>query len=203
MSKHRFSLAPLRDLVRRSAIAYSKRSRTSKAERFCRIIRDDGVRSVLLVGAESATFSWSNIIERAVIGSGAWVVVSGLGPDLDFPVAAVICDGLRLPFADQTFDLVLSNAVIEHVGDAEAQATFVAEHRRVGRSFIITTPNRWFPVESHTRVIARHWSPAWRASREEFTRLMSAEEFRAMLPPGATISGHRWSPTFTAYVRSR
>jgi hypothetical protein len=202
MSEHRFTAGPLRDLVRRSAVAYSKRSRTRKAERFCGIIRADGVRSVLLVGAESATFSWSNIIERAVIGSGAWVVVSGLGPELDFPATAVVCDGLRLPFADQSFDLVLSNAVIEHVGGADAQVAFVAEHRRVGRAFIITPPNRWFPIESHTRVVARHWSPSWRASRAEFTRLLSQQEFRDLLPSGAAISGHAWSPTFTAHVGS-
>jgi SAM-dependent methyltransferase len=188
-------------LVRRASVVYSRHSRRQKAKRICAIIRDDNVRSVLLVGAASDTQSWSNIIERAVIDSGAWVVVSGLGADLDFPAAAVVCDGLRLPFADKTFDLVLSNAVIEHVGGASEQTTFVAEHRRVGRSFIVTTPNRWFPIESHTRVIARHWSPQWRASRHEFTRLLSRTEFRELLPSGAAVGGHPWSPTFTAYIK--
>lgn len=188
-------------LVRRAAIAYSVRNRRRKAQRFTQIIRDRRVRSVLLVGAESANFPWSNIVERAIIASGAWVVASGLGPDLDFPVTRVFCDGLRLPFEDDAFDLVISNAVIEHVGDAAAQRTFVAEHHRVGRAFIMTTPNRWGPVEVHTRTVVRHWSPRWRASRAEFTRLLSRSEFRALLPPRTQISGHALSPTFTAYWR--
>jgi hypothetical protein len=191
----------LQGLVRRAAIIYSVRNRRRKAERFTQIIREHQVRSVLLVGAESADFPWSNIVERAIISSGAWVVASGLGPDLDFPVTRVFCDGLRLPFENDAFDLVISNAVIEHVGDVDAQQTFVAEHRRVGRSFIATTPNRWGPIEVHTRTVLLHWSPKWRASRHEFTRLLSRSEFRALLPAQTQISGHALSPTFTAYWR--
>jgi hypothetical protein len=63
----------------------------------------------------------------------------------------VIADGLRLPFQDQTFDVVHSSAVIEHVGSWARQYAFVAECCRVARCAVfITTPNRWFPVEFHT-----------------------------------------------------
>jgi SAM-dependent methyltransferase len=193
--------ARLQGLVRRAAIIYSVRNRRQKARRFTQIIREHQVLSVLLVGAESADFPWSNIVERAIINSGAWVVASGLGPDLDFPVTRVFCDGLRLPFENNAFDLVISNAVIEHVGDSDAQRTFIAEHQRVGRSFIATTPNRWGPIEVHTRIVFLHWSSRWRASRHEFTRLLSRSEFRALLPADSQISGHALSPTFTAYWR--
>jgi hypothetical protein len=78
----------------------------------------------------------------------------------------------------------------------------VDEHTRVGRSWIITTPNRWFPVESHTSAVVRHWSPRWSRDRTEFTRLMSKRQFRALLPEGAEVVGRPWSPTFTAsYVK--
>jgi hypothetical protein len=93
---------------------------------------------------------------------------------------------------------VLSNAVIEHVGGEVDQRAMVAEHCRVGRAWVITTPNRWFPVESHTSVLFKHWSPVWREQRREFTRLLSRREFTSMLPPGTRVLGHRWSPTFTA-----
>src|SRR5262245_66282164 len=50
-----------------------------------------------------------------------------------------------LPFADGEFDVVFSNAVIEHVGSRERQREFVNEILRVGKKFFITTPSRWFP----------------------------------------------------------
>jgi ubiquinone/menaquinone biosynthesis C-methylase UbiE len=55
-------------------------------------------------------------------------------------------DGIRLPFPDQSFDLVTSFQVIEHVSD---QLNFLKEIRRVLRNpgkVIITTPNRLLRV---------------------------------------------------------
>ena len=74
-------------------------------------------------------------------------------------IAYVQGDACALPFPDQSFDVVFSNAVIEHVGDAERQRLFVAEALRVGRRVFLTTPNRWFPIEVHTRLPLVHWLP--------------------------------------------
>jgi len=74
----------------------------------------------------------------------------------------VLGDGLRLPFRDRSFDLVFSNSVIEHVGDAGAQAQFAAELARVGKQYWVETPNRGFPVEQHLWTPVVHWLPkAW------------------------------------------
>lgn len=57
--------------------------------------------------------------------------------------------GERLPFADDSFDFVLSNEVIEHVTDDRA---YIAETTRVtkpGGRILIFCPNRWYPVEQH------------------------------------------------------
>lgn len=62
------------------------------------------------------------------------------------------------PFEDNEFDCVFSNAVIEHVGDDDAQVQFVNEMLRVGRRVFFTTPNKYFPVESHTNVFFLHWN---------------------------------------------
>ena len=69
-------------------------------------------------------------------------------------------DGCALPFPDGAFDVVFSNSVIEHVGSAEQQRRFAAEVARVGRSYWVQTPNRWFPVEPHLLTPFLHWLPA-------------------------------------------
>lgn len=74
-------------------------------------------------------------------------------------------DALRLPFEDGSFDIAFSNAVIEHVGGCDEQRRFVSEALRVARRAFVTTPNRWFPVEVHTRLPLVHWLPERLAHR--------------------------------------
>ncbi|MEP2652803.1 MAG: class I SAM-dependent methyltransferase [Paraglaciecola sp.] len=61
------------------------------------------------------------------------------------------------PFEDNEFEWVFSNAVIEHTGNSVEQLVFLNEMLRVGKNVFFTTPNKWFPIESHTNVIIRHW----------------------------------------------
>jgi SAM-dependent methyltransferase len=68
-------------------------------------------------------------------------------------------DALDLPFDDGAFDIVHSNAVIEHVGGRDRQRRFVSEALRVGRRVFVTTPNRRFPLEVHTLLPLVHWLP--------------------------------------------
>jgi len=91
----------------------------------------------------------------------------------------VVADGLRLPFADASFDVVHSAAVIEHVGSFARQSAFVRECCRVARiAAFITTPNRWFPIEFHTVLPLVHWlpKPAFRALMRATGRDFFAEE---------------------------
>ena len=62
------------------------------------------------------------------------------------------------PFPDKEFDWAFSNAVIEHVGNRDDQILFLNEMMRVSKQVFFTTPNKFFPVESHTNVFFRHWS---------------------------------------------
>jgi SAM-dependent methyltransferase len=72
-------------------------------------------------------------------------------------------DGCNLPFADQSFDIVFSNSVIEHVGDPEAQVRFAQEISRTGRGYWVQTPNRYFPIETHLLTPFVHLLPVrWR-----------------------------------------
>jgi SAM-dependent methyltransferase len=68
-------------------------------------------------------------------------------------------DGRRLPFRDKSFDVVFSNSVIEHLGDAASQREFAREVARVGARYYVQTPNRWFPLETHLLTPFVHFLP--------------------------------------------
>jgi SAM-dependent methyltransferase len=92
-------------------------------------------------------------------------LAEGAGFRARYPqIPYVRADGCALPFADGAFDLYFSNAVIEHVGATERQRAFVREALRVSRRVFLTSPNRWFPVEVHTRLPLVHWLPAGAAA---------------------------------------
>ena len=107
-------------------------------------------------------------------------------------VRAVRYTGGRFPFADDSFDIVWSNAVIEHVGTRANQLLFLQEMKRVAKHGFITTPNRHFPVEVHTRTPLLHWLPkavfhgylrligkSWATGN--YMNLLSARDLRALL----------------------
>ena len=74
-------------------------------------------------------------------------------------VNAVQYDGNKFPFPDKSFDICWSNAVLEHVGNRERQINFLSEINRVGKKSFITTPNRFFPFELHTKIPLLHFFP--------------------------------------------
>lgn len=76
-------------------------------------------------------------------------------PEIDARVA----DACELPWPDKHFDVVWSNAVIEHVGDFQRQKKMAAEIMRVAKSWFVTTPNRWYPFELHMRLPFVTWLP--------------------------------------------
>lgn len=65
----------------------------------------------------------------------------------------------KFPFQDKEFDICWSNAVLEHVGERVAQIAFLKESRRVANRAFITTPNRFFPFELHTRIFLLQYLP--------------------------------------------
>lgn len=64
-----------------------------------------------------------------------------------------------LPFSDDQFDFLVCSAVLEHVGNREAQRAFIKEALRVCRHFYFNTPDRRFPIEVHTFLPFLHWFP--------------------------------------------
>jgi hypothetical protein len=80
-------------------------------------------------------------------------------------VRCVTASGTELPFEDDAFDVAFSNAVVEHVGGRDQQRRFVAELCRVAPRVFLSTPNRWFPAETHTLLPFIHWLPRSAADR--------------------------------------
>ena len=61
-----------------------------------------------------------------------------------------MCDATDLsPFNDKSFDIVHSNSVIEHLYNFENQKKMASEIVRVGRKYIVQTPNKYFFIEPH------------------------------------------------------
>ena len=154
----------------RLADAISLRSRERKLDLFLEELHPTAETTVLDVGADERGFGegdgcgtlnffeerypWPERITALGLHDGTGF--RARYPDIRY-VQGDACD---LPFADGEFDVVFSNAVIEHVGDQEQQRRFVSEALRVGRRAFITTPNRRFPLEVHTRLPLVHWLPA-------------------------------------------
>lgn len=117
--------------------------------------------TILDVGVADKEYSESdNYLEKHYPHPEKIVAVAHTSVDrfpLRYPqVRVVIADGRALPFADDEFDVAYSNAVIEHVGSYEDQLAFLRELHRVARRGFLTTPNRRFPIEVHTRIPLLH-----------------------------------------------
>lgn len=120
-------------------------------------------------------------------------------------VTYVQADGRYLPFKDNTFDFVYSNAVIEHVGSYEDQRRFVAECYRVAKKGVfISTPNRYFILEVHTRLPFVGWLPRAILKRIVDCKLgkgyplnpLSFRELRGLFPENCSVRiiGQRFIP---------
>ena len=56
--------------------------------------------------------------------------------------------------------IVISNATIEHVGNLENQIKMIENIINLtNKIFVITTPNKFYPIEFHTKLPFVHWFP--------------------------------------------
>ena len=95
---------------------------------------------------------------------------------------------------DFSSDLVVSNATIEHVGNTLNQKKMLENVIKLTKKiFVITTPNKFYPIELHTKIPLIHWFPKsiYRKilkilglsfyANEENLNLLSVKELKKML----------------------
>ena len=109
-------------------------------------------------------------------------------------------------FEDNSFDIIFSNSVIEHVGDFGKQKDMADEIRRLGKAYFVQTPNKYFPIEPHFLFpffqflpklfkifLIMHFRLGWfkkepnkqKASKlSSSIRLLSKKELRLLFPEG-------------------
>ena len=126
----------------------------------------------------------------------------------------VVGDAIEAPSLTQgeTFDLVMSNSLIEHLGGHLQRKRFAEVVRAMAPRYMVQTPYRYFPIEPHwvfpgmqfLPAAARMWlAPRWplghtrnwapEKAREEalFTELLGKAEMRSYFPD-ATIKVERF-----------
>ena len=62
---------------------------------------------------------------------------------------ALVSAGEQIPFAENTFDVLLSHEVIEHVSDDRQSAQEMVRVLKPGGRIVMFCPNRWYPFETH------------------------------------------------------
>ena len=183
-------------------------------------VRDDVIRvfldtfqpaagdTILDIGASADEHPASNLLEkRYPYPSRLCALAFDYLPALrqQFPgIRLVRGDARALPFAAESFDLVYCHAVVEHLGRREQQAAFLREALRVARrGVLVTTPNRWHPIESHTGLPLLHWLPSsvhhccYRLlgrtayASEDRLNLLGARDLAVIIPAGQSYSLHR------------
>jgi len=116
--------------------------------------------------------------------------------------------------ADQSFDIVFSNSVIEHVGGEASRRRFAQEVQRLGWAYWVQTPSAYFPIEAHTgmplwwaypnalrQFILRRWAlklPGW-TDMVKNTTYVTRREMQALFP-AATLKVERLAGFPKSYI---
>ena len=102
-----------------------------------------------------------------------------------------LIEGTKLPFPDGSFDVVVSNHVLEHVGERADQSSHMREIARVLRSdgvAYLATPNRWTLLEPHFRLPLLSWLP--RRLSDPYVRMSGRGDHYDCRPVGPIVLSH-------------
>jgi SAM-dependent methyltransferase len=81
------------------------------------------------------------------------------GTELEAKITIAQMSADALAFDDDQFDMVTTIEVLEHVPDLEGSIREIHRVLRPGGSFCITSPNRYFPIETHGVIVGGRRRP--------------------------------------------
>jgi SAM-dependent methyltransferase len=105
-------------------------------------------RSVTDIGCGDGTFTiryWDRAEPRmmSALDPAIKALIAGAAKTQGRPILFVAADGHHLPYADDTFDVAILQAILHH--DSDPQAT-IREAFRVAREIIVLEPNGYSPI---------------------------------------------------------
>jgi len=188
-------------------------SRARRAEWFLGVLRDqgvpiDGATKVLDLGCGAGKLVQA-AREQGYDFHGCGLGLRDAHTDADVTLVAqgilrdIDRNPYRLPFDDCTFDIVISDQVLEHVMDYPTTLREVHRVMKPGGAFLHVFPPRYMPIEPHARVPLgtmlrqRWWLRTWAmlGIRNEFQAKMSARE--------ACEANHTYLTSHTNYLTKR
>lgn len=196
----------------------SRKSRLQKFDLFKAVFKPQPNDLVLDIGATGSYFPLRTFEDfypysERIVGGGIALEEVKTAKQI-YPFSNYVTfDGCDLPFRDKSFDIVFSNAVIEHVLDKGRQAQFAREVMRVGKSWFVTTPNYWFPFDSYSYLLFLQFLP--RSMQRRYKQLLagvaggqtldvallSARRLQSLFPTSSItrIRVTLWPETLVAY----
>jgi SAM-dependent methyltransferase len=137
-------------------------SRILKAKKIEALIdRDSNPKCLLEIGTGSGGIAhYFASVKGAQYCVYACDLVDNIVADKIFDFRLV--ESVYLPYENESMDVVISNHVIEHVGDEHDQIQHLKEIFRVLKKdglLYIAVPNRWMLIEPHFKLIFLSWIP--------------------------------------------
>ncbi len=132
----------------------------SKRDRFLREFLLRGGRTIIDLGGTSDY--WRRVGLDFLKDNGFTVTIVNIEETElgEGPFKCMVGNACQIDLPDNSFDIVHSNSVIEHVGGWDQVSAFAGEVRRLAPAYYVQTPNWWFPVDPHFwKVPFFHWMP--------------------------------------------
>jgi len=163
---------PLNDRLARRVSDYGNRQsigfrlRARRIRRFLTLLDDmqPGAKAIRILDIGGTRTYWRVVPEDLLAENRLSITIVNLPGELGDPEDSVFRfvagDGCNLTkLDDNSFDVVHSNSVLEHVGDWSRMKAFAHEVRRLAPRYFVQTPNFWFPLEPHFMFPLFHWLP--------------------------------------------